>query len=283
MKKKLFDPEKSLISLGIFKAVILTHTIAALCLSIAIIYNSNLSPNFSYEGVNFFVEVFRVPLAILALIIPMVALLASNHRSEQTIAQIKSSTSQNTFSNHYKHLEEFEKYCDTLFGESNKVTRPRHLHRLIYSDSQQGNYLISKSFVESTERHISICLELMKEMESSEYKIWAPATIKLTDAIKSFSSDHHMYIKSPPSGSVLAFEGRKAMIPDNDIRNVLVSFFMQIRTLKKAVDFAPSVYFDSITHRIVSTDLSLIPKYDISRASNFAGIELDIFLAKQTL
>ena len=41
------------------------------------------------------------------------ALLAANHRSEQTKAQISSNAQQNLFANFYKHIEEFEKYIDT--------------------------------------------------------------------------------------------------------------------------------------------------------------------------
>lgn len=278
MKKKLFDPEKSLISLGIFKATILIHITVALALSIAIIYNSDLSPNFSYEGVNFFVEVFRAPLAILALIIPMVALLASNHRSEQTIAQIKSSTSQNTFSNHYKHLEEFEKYCNTLFSEDNKISRPRHLHRIIYSNSQRGSYEIAQSFIDKTEQHITTCLELIRKLNTPEMKEWVTALDQLTTKLRAFATENHIYIKTASTSSQVSFKDITLHIPDGDIRNILIVFFMQIKILKKAVEFAPSASFEAVTNKISEVNVSRIPKFPVKIPTSFTGVNIEKLL-----
>lgn len=281
MKRKLFDPEKSLISLGIFKVVIFIHITVALALSITMIYNSELSPSFSYEGVNFFVEVFRVPLAILALIIPMVALLASNHRSEQTIAQIKSSTSQNTFSNHYKHLEEFEKYCNTLFSEDNKISRPRHLHRIVYSNSQHGSYEIAQSFIDKTEQHITTCLELIRKLNTSEASEWIAALDHLIKKLRTFAVENHVYIKTPATSSQVSFSGVTLHVPEGDIRNILIVFFMQIRILKKAVEFAPSTPFEAVTSKISEVDISQIPKFSVKTPSNFVRVNIEKLLSQQ--
>ncbi|EAQ65020.1 hypothetical protein MED121_09880 [Marinomonas sp. MED121] len=70
---------------------------------------------------NYAFELFKVPLAILALIFPAVALVASHHRSVQTAAQIEKAESQivlteakNNFENYYKHQEYFHEYINNI-------------------------------------------------------------------------------------------------------------------------------------------------------------------------
>ena len=63
----------------------------------------------SAECFNNAFELFKVPLALLTLIFPAVALIASHHRSVQTVAQIKASEDKNAFENYFKHQEYFSK------------------------------------------------------------------------------------------------------------------------------------------------------------------------------
>ena len=76
-----FDPNKSLLSLPI---VICTFSITLLFsvgISLIIITNSDFILNCTYEGFNNFITYFRVPLGILSLNIPFIALFGANHRS----------------------------------------------------------------------------------------------------------------------------------------------------------------------------------------------------------
>lgn len=278
MKNKLFNPEKSLISLGIFKATVLAHIIAAAILSLVIAYNSELSPSFSYEGVNFFVEAFRVPLAILALIIPMVALLASNHRSEQTIKQIKSATSQNTFSNHYKHLEEFEKYCNSLFEGNLSIIKPRHLHSKIYRDSKNGNYSVSHLFLENLDTHINSCLNCFRKMQNTDKNIWAPALANVIKLLENFERSH--YLRTPPPEKVTTITYKRSVIavPEADVRGLVSTFVSQISIISDAVKFDPSLRADAIMQAVLLIDVSKMPPCPVSPASNYNPIIIDNYL-----
>jgi hypothetical protein len=82
--KKHFDPTKSFFELAVVQATFLVITLLALLFAAVIYINSDLSYDWSYEGFNNFVIFYKVPLGTLALLIPAVALLAANHRSEQT-------------------------------------------------------------------------------------------------------------------------------------------------------------------------------------------------------
>lgn len=112
---KYFDPHKSFLSLAVLKVVVGFAVVLAMVVSLVITMNSSIEIDLSYSGFNDAVRIFSVPLGILALIIPVVALLAANHRSEQTKEQMRLAGEQNNFSNYYKHLEEFEKYIDSAF------------------------------------------------------------------------------------------------------------------------------------------------------------------------
>lgn len=141
-KSKLFDPNKSFIELPIVWGIIIAIALVAFFVALVIITNSPLSYDFTSDGFNYFLSAFKFPLGILALIIPIVALLAANHRSEQTKEQIRVTNLQNVFSNHYKHIEEFKKYVEGLNIESINDLRIRKLHKKMFPRSFQGVHSI---------------------------------------------------------------------------------------------------------------------------------------------
>lgn len=140
MTSKFFNPSKSFLHLPIVWTAIMMLFILAIISMVVIAYNTSLVWNLSSDGFNFFISAFRFPLGILTLVIPIVALLAANHRSEQTKEQIRITGLQNYFSNYYKHLEEFVKYADNAsIGHDIDF---RYVHKKLYPNSQSGNYSI---------------------------------------------------------------------------------------------------------------------------------------------
>lgn len=106
--------------------------------------------DFSWNGANDFLEIFRVPIGILALIFPSVALIASNHRSRQTVRLISLQNSQNIFVNHYTHMDKFEEHCRELeaFKKSFlSAHNPRIFHSVIYPMSKDGDYSLNSEFL----------------------------------------------------------------------------------------------------------------------------------------
>jgi hypothetical protein len=94
---------------------------------------------FSYSTINLLIIELKLPIAIAGLSIPLVAMVAAVHRSSQTAEQIRVQHEQNTFSNHFKHLEEFNSRFhdkDFIYSTWGSVEA---LHRYIYPDSQNGN------------------------------------------------------------------------------------------------------------------------------------------------
>jgi len=139
-----FDPHKSFLGLKIVWVTVCTLLLISAISSIIIIVYSDLNLDLTFLGFNFFISVFRFPLAIATLIIPIVALLAANHRSEQTKEQIRVTNNQNVFSNYYKHIEEFTRYL--VDRVDNKIDL-RFAHSNIYPDAPIGDYRINDKLI----------------------------------------------------------------------------------------------------------------------------------------
>ncbi|RZK61945.1 MAG: hypothetical protein EOO85_32820, partial [Pedobacter sp.] len=156
---KIFDPHTSFLNLPAVRYVCgIMLAIAAIVAIIIYIY-TDLSWNFSSEGWNQALTTFKVPIGILAIIIPVIALLASNHRSEQTRRQISLTLQQigltsnqlemvtvnNGFANYYKHVEAFEEYVSEHGkGSQLEIAWPRKFHRRAFPGAKKSDYTVGE-------------------------------------------------------------------------------------------------------------------------------------------
>ncbi|VCU63135.1 hypothetical protein [Pseudomonas synxantha] len=174
LKKNHFDPHTRFFDLPIVQKTASTIFILAALSFVTIALTSKLSFNFSYEGFNHFLVVFRLPIGLLAVLIPAIAVLAANHRSAQTKeqmyltqeqikhtqTQIKITTENNAFSNYFKHSEEFDKYLTNRKSlEKLFSANYRHLHRFLFPDAKKGIYHVSEKTFEKINTHIESILK----------------------------------------------------------------------------------------------------------------------------
>ena len=133
---RVFSPDKSFFQLGI---VWLTFTII---LIFGITATENYTCCMSANCFETFLTSYKLPMWVLSLLIPFVAIYAAQHRSELTIAQITSAESQNNFINYYKHLEEFRAHLENneVIGECQNY---RSTHFRFFQNSRGGDYKIS--------------------------------------------------------------------------------------------------------------------------------------------
>lgn len=148
MKKKRFDPQKSFFELGIVRWTGGLALSVAIASTLMIIAFSELTGDATYNGFNHAITVFKFPIGVLATLIPIIALLATNHRSEQTKEQIKLALDNNNFTNYFKHLSEFESYIEKHKTKSDiKFKSLRNLHKLIFPQSKKGNFRVSGELI----------------------------------------------------------------------------------------------------------------------------------------
>jgi hypothetical protein len=142
-----------LVSTWIFWLALLVPILFGMTLALLIAYSSELGDTCFRAGcVQSFFEVFKFPIAITGLALPLVAMVAAIHRSNEAALQIKITSSQyeeaisnNRFGNYLKHREGFEKliagYCaDSVHGEGCRiVVRSASLYGRMFPGSGFNN------------------------------------------------------------------------------------------------------------------------------------------------
>ena len=103
----------------------------------------------------YWIATFKVPLGVLATLIPIIAVLANQHRSIQNAEAMKIALSNNRISNHYKNIEAFEDYIQKGISkyEGHILFRvdPRPLYNKLYPNSRDGD-------IDSPDKDIVSCL-----------------------------------------------------------------------------------------------------------------------------
>lgn len=99
------------------------------------------------EGFRNYLELYRLPLGVLAMAVPLVAVVSSNHRSTQAAANLQAQQRQNAFSNYYSHLQEFTAFYLSSPQIENAILRlkpeyepfdPRHIHSMLFPYLRDG-------------------------------------------------------------------------------------------------------------------------------------------------
>jgi len=148
-RSKLFDPGTAFFKLPIVWITSFIVLLLAILLAgwIASWSTPLLPSNRHYEGINELVTIFRLPLGLVALLIPILAVYATNHRSEQNLETMRLTRVQNNFSNYYKHLEEFLKYLQQFELLGNFSVKERRLHALLFPDLKRGSLSLNEDFL----------------------------------------------------------------------------------------------------------------------------------------
>ncbi|GGK52836.1 hypothetical protein SAMN04490189_4607 [Pseudomonas koreensis] len=200
MKKILsFDPNTSFFELTIVRLAASIIIILAISSALVIFYDPalKLTLNLSHEGFNNALTIFRFPIGLTAILIPVIAVLVANHRSEQTKAQmmltqnqialsesqLKAAHSNNNFTNYFKHVDEFEKsitkHQEQDVGFENNTgmiefRNPRRLHKMAFPNVKSGNLKVDQAFADAIEQDINKLLETASKLKNQND---IPATI----------------------------------------------------------------------------------------------------------
>ncbi|WP_413510456.1 hypothetical protein [Serratia liquefaciens] len=158
--------ERQLSKQWLFWLSILIPLLISLILSIPLWLQTKI--NLSADGYDNFLRVFKLPIGVLSLSIPLVAIVAHIHRTIQTAKQIELTNQKNTtdrFFSHNKHIVDALssiKYDDIKVNKitiTPKITHPFSLYRKIFPSSSYSNgieidsqYLFINSIVDTIEK-----------------------------------------------------------------------------------------------------------------------------------
>lgn len=137
-------------------------------------------PQLNSEGMNNFLSITKLPLFILASVVPLGAIVSNLHRTYQMEAQIKNSESKNNldaFYAHYKyHTESLSKICsdkkitplqnkkfDELISLKMSIKKPHSLYKLFFPSSSPIN---GPDYTPS-QKVISLLIKRIDELTSS--------------------------------------------------------------------------------------------------------------------
>ncbi|HEU4818467.1 hypothetical protein, partial [Janthinobacterium sp.] len=220
-----FSPEKSLFSLPVVRWCAGISALISIAATITITYSLRHLPfDFTASGFNYFADLYKVPATILAIGFTLVGLCSANHRSEQTKKQIERTSSQialtnnqitltreqNIFANHYKHLEEFEKFLKILhekevtnlnnrkeyfkrnihfsplaetamLGAHMDQEKYRDIYKAIYPKSKLGKFESSSDYRNSLHNFACEVLSIYSEILTTNPTLLSDNILKLND------------------------------------------------------------------------------------------------------
>ncbi|CUI04660.1 hypothetical protein BN2497_4097 [Janthinobacterium sp. CG23_2] len=190
-------------------------------------------------------------------------------------------TGQNTFANHYKHMEEFEKYLIRTYErlrEKAEVSispsdfvRPadpmsknmerrflfvdsscyRQLYIRIYPRSTKGDYVISSVFLTKLENYIFSFFRACDTFNSLQKDKWSPAVKGICDEMEKFRKDNYLLF-SPD----MKFDSIRALA-----NSLKASVSVLDLVLKYDPHYIPSVWVE----KVLRTDFEILPDEPLDR------------------
>ncbi|MFZ6730608.1 hypothetical protein ACO0LG_01615 [Undibacterium sp. Ji42W] len=285
---KMFDPKKSLLELRIVQLAFVIPLIFSVAIAIAIICNTNLYFKFSADGFNEMFNLFKIPFGFLGLIIPLVALCASNHRSEQTKAQINQSAEQNHFSNRFKHLEEFEKHCTKNYYEekeknenSIKTSPPalasfsrnmaphihpkfvRKIYAKIYGEKPDVDFVMRESLQNEINEYIQNILVQTESFKGKNQYEWQDSISNLYWLRKDFSEKYNVTLPPELQKIFITHNGFHTPFPVDELSSYLDNIFDVIEPLVVAMEFDTHYKQSSLILQALEFQKGVVPKCKI--------------------
>jgi len=173
--KMKLDPKRNLLKQPVFWIVNMFLLVVSGFIAVSIIQNGEYSLSLTVSGFRMFMNDFKFPITISALIIPASALIATIHRSEQLSTQIGLLMDQNNFANYYKHFEEFEKYLERQFKNRDKRAidgREYEVYRSFYTKAREGDYQPSVLLIDSLGANARAIINIANEFLEKGGDFW---------------------------------------------------------------------------------------------------------------
>ncbi|MCQ3031822.1 hypothetical protein NLO88_14255 [Pseudomonas syringae] len=255
MKWLDFDPHVTFLRLKVVTYVISGIVAGSAIIALTIIFfTPGLTPNFSSDGWNNALVIFKVPLGLLAVLIPLIALFAANHRSVQSKAQMVLTQSQieltqdnNLITNYYKHVDEFQKYVEAhvnklphLDGASARVAHPRKLHKMLFPRAKAGILKVDEEFLKMLCLDIEKIISATEVFRSERYEGRATHLNILNQKIERFA--HKYCIADIRSIGIASFSERDGrIVGDATIRDFIMPFGRTCVAIIQSLSFDESL------------------------------------------
>ena len=223
-------------------------------------------------------NLYRAPIAIALLSIPVLALLASNHRSVQTMSQmeltakqIELTTGQNLFANYYKHIEEFSKWCEHIkgFGE---VKSRRKLHKKLFPNARSGDFAIPGDITFELNEFGSRVIQLLREAQNENS---LKPLIKIRQVTFEFARTLWLSVPSFEHGQpyIQDYLG-KVFFPEDGPKGYVRGHMDFIKAVDELFSFDPAYHSSPVIAALSNLSVAFVP-VDTREGMSIKFIELD--------
>ena len=297
-----FSPEKSLFELPIVRFCAMFFAGLALLSALLIAFNlRDLPIDLSGAGFNKFATYYKVPATFVAIGFTIIGLCGANHRSRQSQAQMELTTKQNIFANHFKHVEEFEKYCkgrhqnvqDDFDREVEKYSKhglpkevvplsghlsPTHyraVYKRIFPKSKDGIFDISPVYVENIEKFATSIVEGFREFTKTTTKSWDTVIGYLDWVVMTYAEANHIALPDTTNRVPVHSLGKVRNVPGNvEILFALAQdiIHVQLHALSFDADYVES----DVVKKFIDFDCENIPEIIVAEYSNLPLKELPL-------
>lgn len=236
----------------------------------------------SANGYEFFLNQFKLPIGILSLSIPFVAIVAHIHRTIQTAAQIEATRNKNTtdsFFSHYKFMMEAFSKLDKVktFHDSFELSArdTNKLYHSFFSGSSYTNGIITNEIKTKTSiiQYIITCIEKnLQDLHASSSK--KDKLLTFIPMINNFKSlENHLAIELNDKKNTFK---RLIMLKDDSVKIKLVSLYRNEKDVKEHLAgilyFVESI-FNIINQKIdVPQSIYLYANLDLERYNFMSSI-----------
>jgi len=297
-----FPSNKSLFSLPIVWICFWIPFAISLYSAVEIIIQGSFyfSPN--YEGFNHAASVFKFSITAAGLSLALIGLCAANHRSEQAKDQMALTSSQNIFSNHFKHLEEFEKYLTSShqknLSQREKIIKKhesagrqamvetvtllphinehkyRNLYRKIYPLSKKGVFSVDDSFAKYIDNFISEIEKCFKEFGTSPSSEKSNRLVSAFDKLEEFKKNLYIEDESFYRPQIHSTPLMKKLRTEEG-NDLIFSFVFLIDCIDMVLHFDTSYIPTEKIKWIDSIDFEKIPSINLNRIDVIPNFQED--------
>lgn len=239
-------PSQRLFRTRPFQASLFIPILISAALALCINCSEGLSFNFSARGIENLWQYHKLSLAILGVIFPATALVASHHRSIQSAEQITQQNSQNLLSNHFRHVEEFVKAWEeqTASNSKNSSFSLRALHHSIFPNTLNGDFRISQEWADSIRNIIQSWWAAHASAKNNEPVSYIEVPLK-----------HAQQCLQELAGIETTLHGRLEEAPFSTVKYFVRSQGQSLKQIIEAVSFLPH-----LTIRPLESDINQLIK-----------------------
>ena len=270
MFKKLqdaFPANKSFFELPIVRNTVWTILGASTLSFIIIVFAEYRTNDLVFDpthiGFNYVFELFKFPIALTAILIPLLAVYAANHRSEQTKENINLLNSQNSFTNYHRHIELFEKHM-AEYKDTSVNFNYRNLHSIVFPRHEDGTptFLVSKDLLDKLDDELLSFYQTLLSIASADPQVKIDAFVCATKIVRAFSIKFYSSVNLSKGSVVKLDDGNNKAVPlygDGSLGQLFIALIKLIKLLEHAFSFADLYKPSEIINTFLNVKQELIP------------------------